>query len=232
MRGCLFVLALAAVVLGGLAWFVPPLAANTILTAVVGQRLEGAAVEVETSFPPDLLLLHADAVRVTGQDVRSTDGSFAAADLDLRFSDVDLGSLRAAEVTATVTDATLAGSSGTLAVPVRRIDIAGDPASADATLHFERADVARLVAAAAGVAGATAEVDLVAPASVRIRAGSIDGTARLAVEGGSLVGNLPGLPPLVLVPAVATGPFALHEVRIAAGELELDGTLDLGILLR
>jgi hypothetical protein len=84
MRGCLFILVLAAGVIGAVAWFGSPVLASV----VIDSALRGAGYEAATSTvtatadpPPKLLTGRADRVRIQGSDVDFR--TFHAASLDL-----------------------------------------------------------------------------------------------------------------------------------------------------
>ncbi len=235
MRGCLSFLVFAAVLVGGLVWFALPPVADVLVAQAVGLALDGRiAVHVESSFPPSLLTLHADAVTLDGADVRPHGSGIEAGGMDLRLRDVDLLARSAASVSGTLTNVTIpaaASPTGFLVLP--RIDLDGPAARIATTATVPGAAVHDLVSAAVQRATgvAPAEVALVAPDRVHVRLGTTSLDGRLAVDSGSLIAQLDRPAARVtLVDRSELLPLALQQAGVVDGDLLLTGTIEASAL--
>jgi hypothetical protein len=231
VRSILTFLAMAAVLVGVLTWLVLPAAANGIAGQVLGASLGGTVdVRVETSFAPRLVVLRADAVHITGTDLRMAGGQLTAGSLVLDLGDVDLFARTAASVDGELTDVTISGGPGGTPMPVARIDLAGPSDAIAATMTIAAGDLetraVEVIGAALGVRPSS--VALGEPDLLRIVVGGVEVEARLVVEGGDLRARLTGLPiaAVTLVPAASTGPLQLTGTHVSGGDLVIEGRLD------
>jgi len=108
MRGCLFVLVVAAALIAVGAWFgAAPLTATVITSILEGSGYHATSSTVTAGADPPLRLLvgHADRVTVDGSGV--TWRTFRAAQIDLTLGDVDLFGRTAGSIHGTITGAEL-----------------------------------------------------------------------------------------------------------------------------
>lgn len=232
MRGCLSVLALAAVFAFVAAWFgAPALAGYLVEGALTGAGVGGRGTSVAVAADPPLEVLtgHADQVTIGTND--ATYGRLAATRVDLVLHDVDL----LARSFGTV-DGRLEGvrvRQDDTVVRIRRIDLLGPASATGAVATLPGADVERLATAAIndrfGLPIASGQ--LVAPDLLRVSVAGRDVDARFVVEpDGSLSLALPlaGEP---RVPLVANDPMRFGSATVEDGDLVLRGTLDLAALI-
>jgi hypothetical protein len=233
MRGCLFVLVVAAALLAAFAWFgAPPLAGLAVRSALdsSGYRATTTSIAVDAAPPPRLLLGRADTVTIRGSGVEWR--SLKARDLDLRLDDVDLFSRTAATVSGTIDGAELAGT--TLDPPRVAITIDGPATGAIATILADRATVRRIVLA--GVS-ATFHVDatdatLVAPDRLRVTTPGAVIEGSLVIDGDHVVAMATPLGSIPLLTLDESLPLRLTGVSVIEAGLRLEGVLDVTALLR
>lgn len=232
MRGCLSFLVFAAVLVAALAWFGVPPAADWLLTQVVRGSISGdVRAHVTSDPPPRLLLLHADTLQIEGSGVTLPGGSISAASLSLTLTDVDLLSRDASQVDGRLVDVTVAAAGlagGPL--PIRAVTLSGPPdnlaavvtVDASTAIAIARAEASRLTGAA------SAEVSLVAPASLRIAVAGQVTLARLMVVGGSLVAQPESgtIGAITIVDGSSLGPLHLTAVQVTGSSVILTGRLD------
>lgn len=237
MRGCLFIIALGALVLAVVVTVGLPAAASGVVTAGLaagGLRADDLRVEVTSDPPTELLGLRADRVRI-----RATDATFrdiAIERLDIVLDDMDLGTRQAAVVDGRIDGLVLD-------------DIGGAPVRLD-SLRLTGGGEAVLATTTLGVA---ITVELLADALERslgirptsVRIGPPD---RVVIAMGSLVseGAFTVTPAGDLVIRVASGPGAgddvpvlragsdlpmrLTHASVDATGLRLTGVLTIGLL--
>lgn len=235
MRGCLFTIALAAVV-GALIVVVGlPAAAAGVLTAGIraaGLDAADLTVTVASDPPTDLLGLHADRVRV-----RATNATFRGLKigaLDATLLDVALVDRTVGSVAGRLTGVTVPNVAGG-PLGLEAITLGGTGGTVTASTTIAAADAQALVAAeiasAVGVTVPASAVHLTAPDTVTVKAG-LSVTARLSVDGaGNLVAVVPGIAPVTLLRSGEDVPMRLTAVRVTtAGELVLTGDLAIGLL--
>src|SRR6476659_8148791 len=114
MRGCLFVLLFAAIVIGSIAWFASAPIASTVVGAILngsGFRAASSTITVAADTPPRLLLGQADRVAITATDVEWQ--SLRAARLSLTFDGVDLFARTATTIHGRLDDADVAAEDDT-----------------------------------------------------------------------------------------------------------------------
>jgi len=232
MRGCLFVVVLAAAALAGLAWFGSPILASTLITSALengGYHAASSTVTATSNPPPKLLLGRADRVEIAGTDVVFR--TFHAASLDLVLTDVDIFGRTAGRISGRITRAEMATTAGE--TTSADIDIEGDAGAAAATIVVDHATVSRVVKATfqqkLGVTVST--VELIAPDKLRIAAPGATVEGQLIVDSSGAIAfstSLGSSPILSLDPSF---PIRLRSVRIEAGDLRIDAVLDAESLL-
>jgi hypothetical protein len=232
MRGCLFVLVLAAAVLTTAAWFGAPVLASTLVASALqngGYHAASSTITATSDPPPKLLLGRADRVEIAGTDVDFR--TFHAASLDLVLTDVDVVGRTAARITGRITGAELKTTDGVATTADVAIDGAAD--AADATIVVDAATVDRVVKATfqreLGVA--VSGTELVAPDILRISAAGTTLEGRLSIDAsGAIVlsSQLGSSPILSLDPSF---PLRLRSVAAVAGGLRIGATLDAQALL-
>ena len=232
MRGCLFVVALAAVVLSAGAWVGSPILASTLISTALqnaGYHAASSTVTATSSPPLKLLIGRADRVEIAGTDVDFR--TFHAASLDVVLTDVDVigktagrisGRITGAELTTTAGDATSAD-----------IDIDGDADAANAGIVVDAATVDRVVRLTFqqkfGVA--VSATKLVAPDTLRITALGATVEGRLLVDANGAIAFSSSLGSSPILSFDPSFPLRFRAVRIDAGNLRIDATLDAEALL-
>ena len=232
MRGCLFVVLLAAAVLGSAAWFGAPLAASAVLQAALanaGYRAASGTVRATSDPPPKLLLGRADRVEISGRDVDFR--TFHAARLDLVLTDVDVVARTAGGVTGRIENAELRTTDGLAAVADVTID--GSGRTAAATITVDGSTVDRVVRDRfASEYGVTATgVALVEPDVLRISSGATTVEGRLEVDAAGAIALRTALGAVTILTLDPSFPLRFESVAVAAGDLRIDATLDTGALL-
>jgi hypothetical protein len=232
MRGCLFVLVLAAVVVGAAAWFGSPLLASSVIGAALdgsGYHAASSAVSATSDPPPKLLLGHADRVQIVGSDVGFR--TFHAARLDLTLTDVDIVGRTAGRITGRIDGAELSTASGE--PPVADVVIDGDADAADATIRVDALTVDRVVKAAfrdeLGVAISSTE--LVAPDTLRIGAPGATVEGRLQIDATGAIALSTPIGSTVILSLDPSFPLHFRSIRVEAGGLQIDAILDAEALL-
>jgi hypothetical protein len=233
MRGCLFVLVLAAALIAAIAWFAPA----PIVSAVIGGALQSSGYQSSSTTitatadpPPRLLLGHADRISIDSSDVVWK--TLRARHLALTLDAVDLFARRADSVHGSIEDAEIAdGRGGTAAAS--SIELAGPADAAAATITVDRATVEALVQTAVQRQfGVTAtSVDLLEPDRLRIVTPGLTAEASLVIaDDGSLAISTPlGTAPIVRIdPSL---PLQLRTVEVVPAGLRLVGRLDVSGLL-
>jgi hypothetical protein len=237
MRGCLFTLALGAVVIALIVVVgLPQVAAGMVTTAVTaaGLQADDTSVTVSSDPPTDLVGLRADRVRV-----RATDATFrdlVIGELDLVLGDVSILDRSAGSVEGTLTDVTITGLGGR-EVTLDEIAVAGGGDDVTATTLLDGAVAERLIADAVEErTGARPDsVSLRDPDRLVIEAGievggtlDVDRAGNLVLE---LDDNPLGLEEVVLLRGGEDLPIRLTDVLVTPGrDLQLDGDLAIGLL--
>lgn len=232
MRGCLFVLVLAAAVLTGLAWFGSPILASGVISAALqsaGFRAVSSTVSATSNPPPKLLVGRADRVEIVATDVDFR--TFHAASFDLILTDVDVVGRTAARISGRINGAALTTTAGD--PTTADVEIDGAAAAADASIVVDGATVARVVSATLrqklGIT--VSRTELVAPDILRITASGATVDGRLVVDSnGAIALSTPfgSSPILGLDPSF---PLRLRSVLIDGGNLQIGATLDATALL-
>jgi len=233
MRGCLFVLLFAAVVLGAVAWF----GSGPIVNGVIGVGLQGAGytaasttIDATADPPPRLLLGQADRVSITGSDV---DWKALHADrMALTLDGVDLFARKASTIRGSIDGARLDDGKGGSAT-ASSIELAGPTDAAVATITIDPSDVrtAVTVALSSRFNVQPTDVQLVAPDRIRIVTPNATIEGRLLIDSsGALAFSTPlgDAPMLSIDPAM---PLRLTGARVVGGNLVLTGRLNVTDLL-
>jgi len=230
VKGCLFVLFAAALLVFGLVWFgLPPAAGWAIEQAIPRDALSGNVhATVGVNFPPQLLTGHADTVHLVGTDpVDAASGQLEATALDVTLRDVKLFDRTAARVDGSLTGVRII-EGGIALVTVRRIDIGGPPSNLVATLTIDSAEARRRAVVAIQAVTGTSPTSLTLTAPDRISAviGGVALSGRLVVQNGSLVAiGDPPWPTIPVLPVSATGALTLGSVTVRPDALVVTGTL-------
>ncbi len=235
MRGCLFILVFAAVVVSAAAWFGSPVLASTVVQAALengGYHAASSTVTVTSNPPPKLLLGHADRVEIAGTDVAFR--TFHAASLDLVLTDVNIVARTAGHISGRITGAQLTTNDGAAAgTATADVDIDGGAAAAAARIVVDGATVDRVVKAAmqAKFGVAVTSTALVAPDILRISVPGASVQGRLVIDANGAIAlstPLGSAPVLSLDPAF---PLRLTAVHAVDGDLQVDAILDAQALL-
>jgi hypothetical protein len=231
MRGCLFVLVLAAAVLAGLAWFGSPILASTLICNALenaGYHAASSTVTATSIPPPKLLLGRADRVDIVGADVDFR--TFHAASLDLVLTDVDVLGRTAGRISGRITGAEMTTTGETTSTD---IDIEGDAGAATATIVVDHATVSRVVKATfqqkLGVTAST--VELIAPDKLRITAPGATVEGQLLVDSSGAIAFSTSLGSSPILSLDSSFPLRLRSVRVEADDLRIDAVLDAESLL-
>jgi hypothetical protein len=232
MRGCLFILVLAAAVLAGAAWFGSPILASTIISTALqnaGYQAASSTVTASSNPPPKLLLGRADRVEIAGTDVSFR--TFHAASLDLVLTDVDVIGHTAGHITGKVTGAEMATTGGETTSADIAID--GAAGAADAVIVVDAATVERVVKATfqqkLGVAVSKAE--LVAPDRLRISVPGATVEGQLIVDSSGAIAFSTPLGSAPILSLDSSFPLRLRSVGVEAGNLRIGAVLDAESLL-
>lgn len=232
MRGCLFVLVLAAAVLSVAAWFGSPVLASTVISgALENAGYHAASSTVTTTSDPPLRLLfgRADRVEIAGTDVDFR--TFHAASLDLVLTGVDLLGRSAGRISGRIDGAEMTTTAGETTTADVTID--GVASGAGALIVVDAATVVRVVKGTFqqkfGVA--VSSVKLIAPDTLEISAPGATVEGRVLVDADGAIAfstSLGSSPILSLDPSF---PLRLRSVRVDDGNLRIDAVLDAQSLL-
>jgi hypothetical protein len=238
MRGCLFTLVLAAILIALLVVVALPAVAEGVLTGAItaaGLESDDTTVKVHSDPPTDLVGMHADQVRVLADD--ATFRGMAIDRLDLTLEGVSILDRTVGGVDGTLSGVTVPLEDGTR-IRLERIGISGDAEDLDATTTIATAQVKALISDA--IERQTRlkpeEIVLSAPDRLTIRTGlglDIDGRFVVTPAGDLVVrgsGVLSGTD-VVLLQGGQDVPLTLTGARVTAdGDLRLTGRLAIPLL--
>jgi hypothetical protein len=238
MRGCLFTLVLAAILIALLVVVALPAVAEGVLTGAItaaGLESDDTTVKVHSDPPTDLVGMHADQVRVLADD--ATFRGMAIDRLDLTLEGVSILDRTVGGVDGTLSGVTVPLEDGTR-IRLERISISGDAEDLDATTTIANAQVKALISDA--IERQTRlkpeETVLSAPDRLTIRTGlglDIDGRFVVTPAGDLVVrgsGVLSGTD-VVLLQGGQDVPLTLTGARVTAdGDLRLTGRLAIPLL--
>ena len=237
MRGCLFTLALGAVVIALIVVVgLPQVAAGMVTTALTaaGLQADDTTVTVSSDPPTDLVGLRADRVRVRASD--ATFRGLAIGSLDLRLGDVGLLDRTIGAVDGRLGEVTVADLGGG-PVTLDEITIAGQSGDITATTVIPGAQAERLIAdAIAQRTGVRPDaVELLPPDRLEASLGvTVGGTLDVTVDGDVVLAvddNPLGVESVVLLRGGQDLPIRLRDVLVTpGGDLQLDGDLAIGLL--
>jgi hypothetical protein len=233
MRGCLFVLVLAAALVGVAAWFGASPLTSTVIAAILdesGYHASSTTITATADPPPRLLTGHADRITIDGRDV--TWRSFRAGRVQLTLGDVDLFARTAASIQGTIAAAELQTNDDGPA-PTADVTIDGASSSAAATIRVAGPIVQRLVSSgfAKRFAVAVSSTSLVAPDILRITASGSTIEGRLAIDTAGAFVLVTRLGSADIFRFDPSFPIRLTGVRVRGADLELTGTLDAEALI-
>jgi hypothetical protein len=238
MRGCLFVLLVAAAVLGSIAWFGSVPIADTVIGAMLqasGYRATTTTITVTADPPPRLLLGQAERVAIdsTGVEWRS----LLAARLSLTFDGVDLFARSANTIHGTIEGVELTGDAAAptgAPAPAVTIALDGPADAASAAITVDEATIRALVLAAVSREFGTIAtgVELVAPDRLRLTAPGATIEASLVIDGNGALAISTALGSVEMFRVDPTIPLRLRSVAVVDRALRLDGVLDVTGLLR
>ena len=232
MRGCLFVLTAAALVLTAAAWFGSPLVADALISGALqnaGFQATTMTVSATSNPPPKLLLGRMDRVEIVARGISLR--TFHAAGLDLVLTDLDLAARSAGRISGRIDGAQLTIAGGEVTSADIRID--GEAAAAGASMLVSGAAVEGAVKAALGrqlglsVTGST----LIAPDVLRVTTviGTVEG--RLGVDASGAIALSTPLGSAVLLGLDPSVPLRLTSIVVEAGDLRIGAVLDVQALL-
>ena len=232
MRGCLFVVAFAAVVLSVVAWFGSPFIASALIQAGLdnaGYHAATSTVSATSDPPPKLLLGRADRVEIdgTGVDFRT----FHASRLELTLTDVDVIARTAGRISGRISGAEL---KTTDALPTTAdVAIDGAAGAANATIDVDPATIDRLVKAAfqAKFGVALTSTSLVAPATLRVSAPGVTIEGTFVVDADGAIALATRLGSTVVFRLDPAFPLHLRTITVDGGNLRIVGDLDAEALL-
>jgi len=232
VRGCLFVLLAAALLISVGAWFGSPLLASTVLGVTLqnaGFVSDRMTITASAEPPPKLLLGRADRVEIDASGVSFR--TFHAGSLDLVLTDVDLMARTADEISGTVTDASVKTADGVATNADVTID--GPATGADARIVVAGATIDRVVRSTFEdeVGVAITRTELAAPDILRIITPNATLEGRLVVDatGAIALSTRLGVSPILSFDR--SFPLRLRSVRVDGDDLRIDGTLDAIALL-
>jgi hypothetical protein len=235
VRGCLFTLLLAAVVVVLAVFLGLPAVASGLVTAGLtagGLQSDDTSVTVEAKPPTELLSGHADRVVVHATD--ATFRGMSIGTLDLALEDVDVLGRTAGSVEGSLDDVTLPPEAG--GAHLRTIAVTGNGERLTVATTIPKADVEAMIADAVerktGVRPTS--VALTAPDQLKVKAGgTINGT--FAADAGDLIVRIDDGPGAGSQVVVLHGgkdlPMKISKVRVTdAGSLRIDGVLAISLL--
>jgi hypothetical protein len=232
VRGCLFVLVLAAAILSAAAWFGSPILASSVISGALdnaGYHAASSTVTATSDPPIKLLLGRADRVEIAGMDVAFR--TFHAASLDLVVTDVDVLGRTAGRMSGRIDGAEMITSAGETTTADVTID--GVASGADASIVVDAATIVRVVKGTFqqkfGVA--VSSVKLIAPDTLRISApgATVEGQVLVDPDGAIAFSTSLGSSPILsLDPSF---PLRFRSVRVDGGNLRIDAILDAESLL-
>jgi hypothetical protein len=234
VRGCLFVVVLAATIVFAAVWFLAQPVASDLVAAALeasGFHADSSTIRVSADPPPKLLIGRADEVTIDGTTVDWQ--MMHAARLTLTLDHVDLVARTATTIHGAIIGVELqsnaAGGTATADVAVD-----GSTASANATISVDGPTVSRLVVDAVArelgvkATGAT----LIAPDQLRVTAAGISVEGRLTIDATGSLSLVTPLGSVAIFRLDPTIPLQLHTVRVVDGVLQISGTLDAEALWR
>ncbi len=236
MRGCLFTLALAAVVITLVVFLGLPAVASGLVTAgltAAGLQADDTTVSVHADPPTDLLTGTADRVVVHATD--ATFRGIRIGSLDIALEDVDVLDRTAGSVEGTLTDVTLPAETG--GARLRSVTLGGGGERLTVGTTMSKADAEALIADAIELRTGTrpTSVTLTAPDRLTVRAGGETMKGRFTADAGDLVVAITSGPgegtEVVMLRGGDDLPMEISRARVTdTGGLRIEGVLAVGLL--
>lgn len=213
---------------GLLIFVVLPAVASPLLTQMLRERgLRGDDLNVSVAyFDPALLTGRAAEITIRGRNVELPPA--LVGDLELTFGDVSFVERSFESIRGTLADVSLAAAG--LTVKVSTVDVEGPSDAAVASGEFNATETQQLVEHAARRAGLPIDSVNLVDGGLRLRLGSLETTARVAVAGGALVLQPEIGQPVVLLQPEPSDPWRLTEAFVSPGGVTVIGTLDAATL--
>lgn len=232
MRGCLFVLIAAGLLVGLLAWFASPLLASAAIGIALqngGFSSTSQTITATSDPPPKLLLGQADRVEIRANGVAFR--TFRAQSLDLVLTGVDVLKRTATTIRGSVDAASVTTADRVPTEADLRID--GTATAASTEIVVSGATVDRVVRAtfADEIGVAITRTELVAPDVLRIvtPAAALEGRVVIDASGAVALSTRLGSAPILSLDR--SFPLRLESVRVVDGDLVITGSLDATSLL-
>lgn len=205
-----------------------PAVASPLLSQMLRERgLRGDDLNVSVAYlDPALLTGRADELTVRGRNVELPPALVGS--LELTFGGVSLIERTFESIRGTLDDVTLAA--GGLTVNVSSVEVDGPADAAAASGRFGAAETQELVEHAARRAGLPIDSVHLVDGGLRLRLGSIETTARIAVAGGALVLEPDIGQPVVLLQPAPSDPWRLTEAFVSPNGVTVIGALDAATL--
>lgn len=233
MRGCLSVLLLGIGFVAAAIWFGgPPLASAIVKSTLNGTGFASDTLDVTVTADPPLTLAlgRAKSVAISATGVRWN--GLRLASLALTLGSVDLVGRTAATADGRFGDVQLRGPGGRPVLADVAMKGAADAAKTTVTIDAATVSAMALTAFESSYGVRPASVTLVAPDVIRLKVGGLTVTGQLAVGAdGSLVAIANGSR-IHLVDPDPSLPFQMTGLAVSPTALQLQGTLDVGSLLR
>ena len=233
MRGCLFVLIVAALFVVGLAWFAgPPIASALVGTTLTAAGLDATDLDVRVEADPPILVAigQADRVTIEGTDV-DWDG-LEARSIDLTLDDVSLIGPSAAAVNGHLVGVELPGIDPPGSLATVAFEGPFDAATTTVTIDGETVEAMALAAFENTLGVRPAGATLSEPNVIRIQAGPVEVAGALTIGPNGTVDVSTPLGTATIVELDPSLPVELASVAVEGDDLVLTGTIDLGELLR
>ena len=233
MRGCLFVLIIAAAFVVGVAWFAgPPIASALVGTTLTAAGLDATDldVSVEADPPVRVALGQADRVTIEGTDVDWN--GLEARSLDLTLDDVSLIGPSAATVKGRLIGVELPGIDPPGSLATVTFEGPFDSATTTVTIDGETVEAMALAAFENALGVRPAGATLSEPNVIRIQAGPVAVSGALTIGPNGTVDVSTPLGTATIVEPDPSLPVELASVAVEGDDLVLTGTIDLGELLR
>jgi hypothetical protein len=212
------------VVVGVMLFLAVPLVINPMLTQTVrdmGVKADDLKVSVD-ALDPALLQGRATRLHVLGTNVEI--GRATVGELDLTLGDVSFFDRTFGSVNGKLGD--VAVSAGGISASANEVDVSGPSTAAVATGHFDPAQSADIVKAAAKRVGVPLDDAQLVDGGLRLTVAGLQLGAGVSVEGGALVLTPEIGPQIVLVQPATSDPWTLEEAYVSPSGITVRGTVD------